>query len=146
MEKFIVIDKRKISLKNQFHSLCRNFNNFDNINDDDMEYAKEIANEIKDKYSNYSKDSIYYKYLEHILINYYNCDNKDIMPLILIMAIDPSLYIYKIYEDFSNFKDIKKRMKFIFGFDDYTIIKYEKEYIKKFLNLDDFNFIKKLEP
>lgn len=145
MEKFIIIDKRKISLKNQFHSLCRNFNNFDNINNDDIEYAKEIASEIKDKYSNYSKDSIYYKYLEHISTNYYNCDNKDIMPLILIMAIDPKLYIYKIHESLSKTKDIKRRIKFIFGFDDDTIIKYEKEYIKKFLNLDDFNFTKKLE-
>ena len=53
--------------------------------------------------------------------------------------------IYKIYEECSKMKDIKLRMKFIYGFDDTEIIKFEKAYILKFLDIDDFSFIKRLE-
>lgn len=136
----------KTTLENRFHSLCRNFNNFEDISNEEIEYAKEIAQKLKNQYSKFPKDLIYYKNLDHLCSNYYNYPNKDIMPLILIFSIDPDLYIYKVYESFSKIKDIKKRMNFIFGFNDEKIIKYEKEYIKKFLNIDNYDFTKKLEP
>ena len=88
---------------------------------------------------------IYFKYLSYILENFYNIENKDMLPLILIMTVDPSFNIYKIYEECSKMKDIKLRMKFIYGFDDTEIIKFEKAYILKFLDIDDFSFIKRLE-
>lgn len=145
MEKKNVAEGFKYKIRNHFYSLCRNFNNFDNVTNDDIEYAKEIANSIKGRYDNYSRESIYFKYIAYIVENFYNVKNKDILPLILIMLVDPSFNIYKIYEKSSKMKDIKTKMKLIYGFVDTEIIKFEKAYILKFLNMDDFSFIKKLE-
>ena len=52
MEKNTVAENFKYTIKNRFYSLCRNFDNFNNITNDDIEYAKDIANSIKDKYEN----------------------------------------------------------------------------------------------
>lgn len=145
MEKKNIARSLKYKVRNHFYSLCKNFDNFNEITNDDIETARQIANSIKGKYDDYSRESIYFKYIEYIVKNFYNISNRDMLPLILIMLIDPSLYIYKIYEKSSKIKNIRAKMNFIYGFDDTEIIKFEKAYILKFLNMDDFSFTKKLE-
>ena len=120
-------------------------NKFENISNDDIECAKEIAENIKNKYINSPKDLLYYRYLSSISDNFYKIENKDMLPLVLIMTIDPSMNIYKIYEKYSRFNEIKSVMRFVYGFDDLKIIKFEKAYIQKFLDMDDFDFVKRLE-
>lgn len=145
MKKNKVEESFQCKFKNQFYSICRNFNNFEDITNEEIECAIEIADSIRNKYDNYSRESIYFKYLHYISENYHDYQNKDMLPLILIKTVDPSLNIYKIYENCSRIKDIKLRMKLLYGFDDIDIIKFEKAYISKFLDINDFSFTKRLE-
>lgn len=136
----------KAKVRKAFISLMRNFNNFNNINNDDIVGADEYAKMIKEYYAGKSISYILFKYMEYIYKKLYNYENKDFLILLLIRTFDKELELYRIYQLECTEKRIKMNSLATLGFYEKELIKYEKAYIKKFLDMDEFDFTKKLEP
>lgn len=135
----------KIKIRRTFFSLMRNFNNFNDINSNDIKNADDYAERIKDHFKNKSIDFILFQYMNYICSKLHNHENKDLLVLILIRTFDPKLELFKIYQLESTIKRIKMKSLITLGFFEPELIKYEKAYIKKFYDMDDYDFTKKLE-
>ena len=124
--------------------------NFDCISDKEKEELEKRAETIKEKYNRekFGNDLID-KLLYYIYKTNVSWKNRFTHPkklALFIMVFDPDCEIYKIYESNSNIDDIKDEVKTKFGFFDQNIIKAEKLYIERFYDMDDYSFMKKLEP
>lgn len=130
-----------------------NIKNFDNITEEKIEFLKQKSFELSERFN---KEKLGYDYI-YRLISYlfvskvewkrYLSSNEKV--ILLILTIDPTFKMYKIYESECKIENIKERIIEEFGSYIYEIMIIEKKYIKKFDDIDKyiFNFedIKKLE-
>ena len=124
------LNKQYIANKNRkFYSICRNIANFD-VGDNDK--INELIEKIKENYK-YDFNGEYYNkiiiYLSSLL------SAEKILPEeaieILINSIDPNFAMFQIYEEESNIKKIKAKIKGIFRFYDDKFLQYEKKYLQQ---------------
>lgn len=141
-------DKLKISNKFKYHVF--KITSFDSINDDDRKKIKECATKLRERFNSETyPDEYYYRLLFYI----FGGSTYRILKLrfeeriaLVIEVIDPEFDMYKIYEEFCNINDINDEIKRKFSFFDENLIRAEKLYIQRFDKIDNYSFIKKLEP
>jgi hypothetical protein len=124
-------------------------NNFNNLTLDDKAIISERANSLKEiyNYENYGSDYIY-RLIYYIFVTntqWKNTQSIEWKVALFIESLDPEFKMYSIYENNGNYKKIEEEIVNEFGIYRKKLLLLEKEYIKRFNNINNYNFNKKLE-